>query len=431
MSCKAITIPKRTVEVKERIGIANMRDLRSTAIDPSLDRRSPSRPPQSPLSSPPPSLPPPESLPSTSNELRANALESLRNSKAAKGPPIMSVELDSRVDRIDNRSNADTSSLSELMDGSDDESEQASYDEEPLPQSVASYHEDENDSEAETERLDATPRKDLALDKSRASEIAEAVARTPSKLAHTTLAEEADSLPTSPVSPAISDIVDDDDNADDGDAEGDGQSTSLQTSNATASESGSIKEGPGRKRKRSTPAMSVAEDLESEQPAKKRSSSSKGSGSDIKIEEALAEHSVENHEMVDDDDPKPEEQDVADQMEETTEAPDAADEVVEEAPASGRGRGGRRGKKKGRRVVETTDRASGTPLPADTVEDEDGAQGDLNEEETAAIEEEGIWLTPSGPTECHSADREIVARKKRAIDNLTRIEQKFKIFREK
>ncbi|KAG9204124.1 hypothetical protein G6514_001761 [Epicoccum nigrum] len=305
--------------------------------------------------------------------------------------PIAAAEvLDSLDDHADDRS----SSLSELGDASDVESEQ------PTPRPVVTADPNDNDSEAETERLEETPRKLLrtARDTSLASEAM--YARTPSKLIHTKTIEHDESAPPTPSDAADDEIMEDADEA---------QDPLHALSLAAASEAASL-ELAGKKRKRMSTRGTPIEDHD-EEPLRKRSASAK-----IASYNGTMEDVIETSERVHVEDELDHAEDRLDKL-----AREEADleerraniaaETVSELATVAKHTKPRKGGRRGKRKAEDTSYAFSEALP--TTETVDGdVDGDDNEEDGAAVDEE-------------------VAKKKSAIDELTKIEKKFKLFREK
>lgn len=295
-------------------------------------------------------------------------------------------------DLADNRS----SSLSELGDASDDQSE-------PTPRPTTAVDMDEDDSEAETERLENTPRKftRTGTDTSLLSE--PIYTRTPSKLAHTRTIEQDDSAPPTPSAIAddatIGEVADEE-------AEDDDALDSL--SFTAASETASL--FMGKKRKRSSAEGSPVDDQEDE-PARKRSSVEKSSALD-----GLAEAAADRQEQQDVD----EELDNAEErlsqlaqeeMELEERQANIAVETVNELATVAKHSKPRKGGRRGKRKMDDPSYAYNEALQAAEAHEGDG-DGDGDEEEGAVLDEE-------------------VAKKKQAIDKLAEIERKFKVFREK
>lgn len=292
---------------------------------------------------------------------------------------------------FDDMADTGSSSLSELGDASDDQSEST-------PRPTTALDMDEDDSEAETERLENTPRK-LARTATDTSLVSEPLhARTPSKLVHSKLVDQDESAPTTP-SAIIDDVVPEDH------VEANNPLHSLSL--VAASEAASL-EHAGKKRKRPSAEETSVGDQEDE-PARKRSEIAKlpnglsagepdGPGQ-VDPEEEL-DHAEERlsqlaHEEVD--------------LEERQAniAAEAVGELTTVAKHTKPRKGGRRGKRK----VEDPGYAYNEQFAGLEAHDGEG-EDDHDEEHNAALDEE-------------------VAKKKNAIDELAKIEKKFKLFREK
>lgn len=289
-------------------------------------------------------------------------------------------------DIADNRS----SSLSEIGDATDGESQST-----PRPAIGADI--DEDDSEAETERLESTPRKPARTIED--ASLSEALyTRTPSKLAQSRTVEQDDSAPVTP-----SAILDDAPTAGDVDSDNPLHSLSL----IAASEAASL-EHAGKKRKRPSAEGSPIEDGDAE-PARKRSGPVKtlddlanaAAGSvdhvdaDEELENAEERLSQLAHEEID--------------LEERQ--ANIAAETVNELATVAKHTKPRKGGRRGKRKTEDTAYAYGDAFTGADGQDVDG-EAEVEEEDSAVVDEE-------------------VAKKKMAIDKLAEIEKKFKVFREK
>ncbi|KAH6638188.1 Sds3-like-domain-containing protein [Boeremia exigua] len=290
-------------------------------------------------------------------------------------------------DHPDDRS----SSLSELGDASDVESEQ------PTPLPIATADLNENDSEAETERLEETPRKLIrtVMDTSDAL-----YTRTPSKLVHSKTIEHDDSAPHTPSDVAEDEIMEDADDV---------QDPLHALSLAAASEAASL-ELAGKKRKRMS-ARGTPIDDHNDEPARKRSASAKAATYNGTTEDIIesSEH-VDAEEELDNAEERLDElarEEIDLEERQANLAAEAVSELATIAKHPKPRKGGRRGKRK----AEDSSYAYTEALA--TTETVDGdAEGDENEEDSATLDEE-------------------VAKKKSAIDELAKIEKKFKLFREK
>jgi hypothetical protein len=287
-----------------------------------------------------------------------------------------------------------SSSLSELGDASDDQSE-------PTPRPTTAPDIDEDDSEAETERLDNTPRK-LARTATDTSLVSDALyTRTPSKLVHSRTVDQEESAPPTP-----SAIVDDATLDDAADADNPLHSLSL----IAASEAVSL-EYVGKKRKRVGEEGSPVQEPEESGPARKRSGTTKSpavngllasvadSGEQVDVEEELeiAEERLSQlaHEELD--------------LEERQ--ANIAAETVGELATVAKHTKPRKAGRRGKRKAEDSNYAFNDPFANPDAQDGEG-EDEHDEEQSAAQDEE-------------------VAKKKAAIDHLAKIEKKFKLFREK
>ncbi|KAF2009785.1 hypothetical protein BU24DRAFT_427802 [Aaosphaeria arxii CBS 175.79] len=312
-------------------------------------------------------------------------------------PTLNSVSVNSLVgrDSIDDLQDNRSSSLSELGDASDEHSE-------PTPRAVGAIDLIDNDSEAETERLEQTPRK-LTRTATNASLNSEQMyERTPSKLSHTKTVLQDSSVPPSPTSSVIDEV-------DVIDVPTDGNAALRSLSFVAASEAASL-ELAGKKRKRSSAETSSADETATEKRARKRTS----------VEADLA-HSGDREGVASSSAPVDIEEEIETagerilqlaekEMELEARQADVATEAVGElttvAKLSKPRKGGRRGKRK------NDDIGGGVDVTSNL--DSQELQGDAEQEE-----EDG------------SAMDEEASKKKTAIDELAKIERKFKIFREK
>jgi hypothetical protein len=287
-----------------------------------------------------------------------------------------------------------SSSLSELGDASDDQSM-------PTPRPAAADDLDEDDSEAETERLEKTPRK-LARTATETSLASEALyTRTPSKLAHSKTVEQEESAPPTPS------VITDDATLDDvNDVDNPLHSLSL----VAASEAASL-EYAGKKRKRTSEADSPAEEQDEDEPARKRSGTMP-----ISATNGLLADVVDSSEQVDVD----EELEAAEErlsqlaheeMDLEERQANIAAETVGELATVAKHTKPRKGGRRGKRKAEDPSYAFNEHFANPEAQDVDG-EDDHDEEHGVALDEE-------------------VAKKKHAIDELAKIEKKFKVFREK
>jgi hypothetical protein len=301
-------------------------------------------------------------------------------------------------DQADNRS----SSLSELGDTYDERSE-------PTPRAGRTTDLIDNDSEAETERLEKTPRKLTRTGTATSLASEQLYEPTPSRLAQTTAIDEDESAPASP-SPVLVAPTD----------TGSGNAALDTLSFLAASEAVSL-ELAGKKRKRSNAENGSVEELP-EEPARKRSSTGKeaspnGDQEDIDEDQMDVEAELDNAE---------DRISVLAQEEvelEERQAEVATDTVAELAtvakltkPRKGRGRGKRK---------------MDTAMSAEAVLAEVQGMGDADndEDDSSSLDEEGKCVRCDHGASANSSCA--AAKKKNAIDELAKIERKFKIFREK
>ncbi|KAK7520118.1 uncharacterized protein IWZ02DRAFT_254438 [Phyllosticta citriasiana] len=312
------------------------------------------------------------------------------------GTPDLSRE--SRNDHYDNfLGDEGSSSLSEpeeSVEGREDEVHRVNE---------ASPHAEENDSEAETERIDNTPRK-LARTVTDVTNGSDGPAeRTPSKLARGLSVDIHHSKPKPSTEKAAvhSEVGDDsDDDAILPDATHDIEADA---------DNGSVDDGAERKRKRSSSALSsIADGLDTDQPAPKRHSSARPyelNGDQMEVDEPEVKQTVEDGETA--------HKEAEAQAEDEDSGEGAAAQVAEpaeEAPSTSKKTKGKRGQRKGRKG-RPTEKEDQTATPAEA-EDEDGAEGEIDVEEAGMIEEERD-------------------RKHNALEALNRIERQFLTFQKK
>src|SRR5690242_14543715 len=289
--------------------------------------------------------------------------------------PIAAAEV---LGDLDDHADDRSSSLSELGDASDVESEQ------PTPRPIATADLNENDSEAETERLEQTPRKLMrtVTDTSLASDAL--YTRTPSKLVHSKTIEHDDSA-----TPTPSDLAEDETMED---ADDDAQDPLHALSLAAASEAASL-ELAGKKRKRMSARGTPIDDNDDE-PARKRSASAK-----IAAHNGTTEDVIESSERPNAEEELDHAEDRLDEL-----AREGADleerqanlaaEVVGELATVAKHTKPRKGGRRGKRKAEDSSYAYNEALA--TTETVDGdVDGEDNEEDSAALDEEGKGT--SGP----------------------------------
>lgn len=272
-------------------------------------------------------------------------------SAAPEGAAEEEEEADDHEDR--------SSSLSELGDASDLQSDH------PSPRVTAPVDVQDNDSEAETERLEPTPRK-LARTGTAASITSEALyERTPSKLVQSTAIEEEESAPASPTPATV------------GSAPAPSANSALDALSFLAAEEADSLELAGKKRKRSS-VDEAATDDHTEAPVRKRSSTAHNA-----VPRAENEENTEAVEPMDvDEDAEQLDSGVAqDDDAELDEVPvEAAVEAVEElvtVAKLAKPRKGRRGK---RRVEMTAQLMSAETADAEGEDNDDGDDSSLDEE---------------------------------------------------
>lgn len=286
-----------------------------------------------------------------------------------------------------------SSSLSELGDASDDQSEPTQR-----PSAVADM--DEDDSEAETERLHNTPRK-LARTATETSLLSEPIyTRTPSKLAHSKTIEHDDSAPPTPTA-----ITDDATMGEAPTTENPLHSLSL----IAASEAANL-EHVGMKRKRASAERSPVDERE-EEPSRKRSINAKGSALD-----GLADAAADRQGQMDaDEELENAEENLSalarEELELEERQANIAAQTVSEMATVAKHTKPRKGGRRGKRKMEDPSYAYAETFAAAEAHEAE-AEGEHDDEDSAVLDEE-------------------VTKKKQAIDELAKIEKKFKLFREK
>ncbi|KAI4648028.1 hypothetical protein J4E93_004439 [Alternaria ventricosa] len=286
-----------------------------------------------------------------------------------------------------------SSSLSELGDASDDQSEST-----PRPTAVADM--DEDDSEAETERLDNTPRK-FARTATETSLLSEPIhTRTPSKLAHSKTIEHDESAPPTPS--AITDDV----------TMGEAPTTEnpLHSLSLIAASEAANLEHVGMKRKRSSAEGSPVDERE-EEPLRKRSVNAKGSALD-----GLADAAADRQGQMDADEELENAEEhlsalAREELELEERQANIAAQTVSEMATVAKHTKPRKGGRRGKRKTEDASYAYAEPFAAAETHEAE-AEGEHDDEDSAVLDEE-------------------VTKKKQAIDELAKIEKKFKLFREK
>lgn len=286
-----------------------------------------------------------------------------------------------------------SSSLSELGDASDDQSE-------PTPRPTAVADMDEDDSEAETERLHNTPRK-LARTATETSLLSEPIyTRTPSKLAHSKTIEHDESAPPTP-----SAIGDDATMGEASTTENPLHSLSL----IAASEAANL-EHVGIKRKRTSAEGSPVDERE-EEPLRKRSVNAKASALD-----GLADAAADRQGQMDADEELENAEEhlsalAREELELEERQANIAAQTVSEMATVAKHAKPRKGGRRGKRKTEDPSYAYAETFAAAEAHEAE-AEGEHDDEDSAVLDEE-------------------VTKKKQAIDELAKIEKKFKLFREK
>jgi hypothetical protein len=311
-------------------------------------------------------------------------------SEAAVIAPMTSVQAG-----MDDHADARSSSLSELGDASDDHSE-------PTPRPHTAAESIDNDSEAETERLEQTPRKLTRAGTVNSMTSEHLYERTPSKLAHSTTLDEDESVPPSPTLMRAPDAS--------------AGNAALDTLSFLAASEAVSLELAGKKRKRSTAEHSSV-DEPNEEPARKRS----GGLQDLAVN---GSHEVDVEEELDNAEERLSNL-AQEEIELEERQADVASETVAELATVAKITKTRKGRGRAKRKVD--EGVTAETLMAEA-QDVDG-DGDDDEEDSAALHEEGEYAYPAHAI---AADISIAAsKKKNAIDELAKIQKKFKIFRDK
>lgn len=346
----------------------------------------PSGEPADPSPAAAPSQPPAPSAATIEEAAMLSALSA--PSMAVAVPPVLEAAAGDYDDIADNGS----SSLSELGDASDDESE-------PTPRPTTALDMEDDDSEAETERLENTPRK-LARTATDTSLTSDALhTRTPSKLMHSRTVDQDESAPPTPS--VITDDVTLDEAAD--------AENPLHSFSLIAASEASL-DYAGKKRKRTSEERSTVEEQDEDEPARKRSASAKAP-----MTNGLLSSAADSAEQIDaDEELEGAEERLSQLAQEEIDleerqanlATEIVDELATVAKHAKPRKGGRRGKRKAEDSNHATDEQF-TGLDA-----QEGEEDDHDEELSAALDEE-------------------VARKKKAIDDLVPIQAMFKIMKHK
>ncbi|KAF5849578.1 hypothetical protein GGP41_005045 [Bipolaris sorokiniana] len=327
-------------------------------------------------------------------EPTAIAAAMLSTMKASSAAIAEAMPVEQASNGFDDAADNGSSSLSELGDASDDQSE-------PTPRQTPAAEMDEDDSEAETERLDTTPRK-LTRTVPETSLLSEpAYTRTPSKLAHSKTIEDNESAPPTPSAGTDEAPIDAAATAD----------NPLHSLSLIATTEAASLEHAGKKRKRTSAERSPVGEQDEEEPLRKRSEPARSSALD-----GLADAAANRQGRVDAD----EELDNAEEnlsvlareeMELEERQANIAAQTVNQMATVAKHAKPRKGGRRGKRKTEDPSYACTEPFAA--AEPQDGeAECDPEEEDSGVLDEE-------------------VTKKKIAIDELAKIEKKFKLFREK
>jgi hypothetical protein len=333
-------------------------------------------------------------------------LSTLTAPKLAGSEPLVAEQLHNGFDGLaDDRS----SSLSELGDASDDQSELT-----PQPSHAAEL--DDLDSEAETERLEHTPRKltRTATETSMASE--HMYQRTPSKLVHSKTIDQPDSAPPTPS------ITTEDVSIEDAVS---GNAALHALSLAASSEAASLADLVGKKRKRPSADDSSPEEQE---PVRKRSSKEKSAtlngDTEVMVNSSAQVDAEEELENAEERISQLAQEEIELEERQADIAAEAVNEMATVAKHTKPRKGGRRGKRKAEDIAHLNEAVA-------SIEGQEGeGEGDNEEDDSGALDEEGRFLLSTAALRPLTADS-AVAKKKHAIDELSKIEKKFKLFREK
>jgi hypothetical protein len=319
-----------------------------------------------------------------------------------------------------------SSSLSDLEDGGEDQ--------EDTPTRSNTMNTYDNDSEAETERLQATPRKPDILG-GEFTDSPSKLGKSPSKLAQE-VAMDDDLTEGSPSADKASTVADD--------VEVPPAVAALDILAGAVDGVTKLPDVAGKKRKRSgSPSSSVADGSES--PSKKRAASVKSTlNGDVEPQEdGVALDPVEEDtktpmdagsdeavDMKNGDAEVEVEVEVEAEAEAEVEAEAVAEEVTEHVVSRAKAQKARKGKRKGKKVRDTD--ASETPNgPGEggPAEAEEAAEPEHDEEDPAAAAEEGeLSVERLGST---IANDVIAARRESALKSISEIEKDFTVFRDK
>lgn len=313
-----------------------------------------------------------------------------------------SLPIDPALDGLDSRS----SSLSELDEANDAQ---------PMTSPTLAHSNLDsnldNDSEAETERLDQiTPkaRRATLSDGKFSSE------KTPSRLSRQIDIDSDIEEDGSPIPTAREDKIEHTHDEDD----------VLSSSEIEAS--------PKKRKRASTDGSPLSDAMDLDEPARKRPHADEDDENDDEIDEPIVEEL-----------PEPDEGDEALDDEAELDAEDNAEEILaEETPAEearlSKPTKGRRGKRKGRKIKDADAEADPTSAEDGILPDAEGedapdaegeAEAEAEEDDSGVVDEERKLRAQS--LQCNILTSTTVAKKKAAMDGLASIEKYFLIFRKK
>lgn len=295
---------------------------------------------------------------------------------------------------IEDVADSGSSSLSEPGDASDDQSE-------PTPRPTTILDLDGEDSEAETERLEHTPRK-LTRTGTETSLLSETLyMRTPSKLAHSSMVDQESSAPPTPSVIADDVMLEEEVIA---------SSNPLHSLSLVAASEAASLEFAGRKRKR-TSAESSPVPEEEEEPERKRSGTAKAptpNGLRAGVVDSAEQMGAEDQlDMAEERLSHLAQEELDLEERQANIAAETVGELATVAKLTKPRKGGKRGKRK----AEYSSYAQGELSAGGDTHEAEG-EDENDEEHSVALDEE-------------------VAKKNHAIDVLAKIEKKFNIFRVK
>lgn len=326
---------------------------------------------------------------------------------------------------LDEEGDSRSSSLSELGDGSMDA-------EEPQAHTRALLDREDNDSEAETERLENTPRNLVRRIVNNVSLVESTPVSSPTKRGVPSVSEDDPSTANSPTDTS-------DDQLDDGDVNGGSHSLLDPKSNITAADAtGTETEAVGKKRKRPSSDTSSTVGPDEEGPAKKRIETSRFDAEEDgeKAQDTnLDDADDETNEYAAEDAPLGHVDETAEDLDAAVDAPgELVEDATEDTALHIRSSKSKKGKRKGKKVIDTIERPNGMRASPDPHEPDERVEDEADEEDTAYIEEQSmpmILLQTNFNLLGASLTWLLDANKKVAMEQLGMIEQKFKIFRER